>query len=695
MATYEYDEAGVMAAYFLITFLALVLVPLTISSLSKSSGKKVSDGCQCSPCVAQRKTISKLEGGSIFNPNLTRRTYFLVGGWSLFAFVCYRVSLLKVENKIYNPFEILGISSSTEEKDIKSHFKKLSKMYHPDKVKTTANLTIEAIQDRFVQLTKAYKSLTDVRIKENWIKYNHPDGPQSTTMGIALPKWIIEGKNRIWVLAAYGLVFGGALPALVGRWWFGNRQKTKDGINAQSAAAFFKSIKEESTIEECIGALGKAYQWELAAGKSKAGPELAQLEKTIEEKQGAKWTEVRKLTQDHNGELHESRKTALVLLYAHLLRLEVKDSGLKKKQTEVLLQTPLLLSALLNVSVARTWLLPTLAIMRLYSFFAQALPLNASERLRFAQLPGIDSEDISEVAPKAKDLTDVLRSLEAKDDPRAADVKKALEKWGRVDIVDASFKGVSLVYLMQNSLIPTRSVVIGERIVTPSSIIYLLVKLRISPPGAGSEVKEEELTVDEKKKAVQVEEEIDEKFLASRLDAEELPASVQSQASAATAHAPFWPGTRKPSWWIVLADDKSNRVVVPPIKITDVPYSRPAEDRDYRAYKIQFQGPPNTGLFTWKVYVVSDTFVGEEVVRDISVRLASFLLKIEDPPAVDGQPSEDEISEPDEDTIAGQMAAMRGGKTKKREIGGAEEDSDEESSTDDDKEVSDSDSDSD
>jgi hypothetical protein len=58
-------------------------------------------------------------------------------------------------------------------------------------------------------------SLTDEKIKENWIKYNHPDGPQTTTMGIALPKWIIEGKNNIWVLGAYGLVFGGALPALV------------------------------------------------------------------------------------------------------------------------------------------------------------------------------------------------------------------------------------------------------------------------------------------------------------------------------------------------------------------------------------------------------------------------------------------------------------------------------------------------
>lgn len=35
----------------------------------------------------------------------------MLGGWSLFAFVCYRVSLLKVESKIYNPFEILGIKS--------------------------------------------------------------------------------------------------------------------------------------------------------------------------------------------------------------------------------------------------------------------------------------------------------------------------------------------------------------------------------------------------------------------------------------------------------------------------------------------------------------------------------------------------------------------------------------------------------
>ena len=111
------------------------------------------------------------------------------------------------------------------------------------------------------------------------------------------------------------------------------------------------------------------------------------------------------------------------------------------EQKEVLLQTPLLLNALLNVSVARTWLLPTLTIMRLSAAFTQAIPPNASERSRLTQLPGISSEDVEAVAPKAKDMSDVLHSLEEKDDPRSIDVKKTLEKWGRAEIVEAVFKG--------------------------------------------------------------------------------------------------------------------------------------------------------------------------------------------------------------------------------------------------------------
>ncbi len=37
MATYNYDESGQMAAYFVITFLALILIPLSLSTLPSRS----------------------------------------------------------------------------------------------------------------------------------------------------------------------------------------------------------------------------------------------------------------------------------------------------------------------------------------------------------------------------------------------------------------------------------------------------------------------------------------------------------------------------------------------------------------------------------------------------------------------------------------------------------------------------------
>ena len=67
--------------------------------------------------------------------------------------------------------------------------------------------------------------------------------------------------------------------------------------------------------------------------KTQSKAELDGLETVVKGQLGAKWTEVRKLAQNYDGELHESRRKALVLLYAHLLRLEVKDAGLKKRMT--------------------------------------------------------------------------------------------------------------------------------------------------------------------------------------------------------------------------------------------------------------------------------------------------------------------------------------------------------------------------
>ncbi len=82
---------------------------------------------------------------------------------------------------------------------------------------------------------------------------------------------------------------------------------------------------------------------------------------------------------------------------------------------------------------------------------------------------------------------------------------------------------------------------------------------------------------------------------------------------------------------------------------------------------------------------MSDTFVGPESEGSVPVTLEVVERKADE---VDG---EDEISEPEEDSLAGQMAMMKGQRVKKIQ----EEESDDESGTDDDDDGNDSSSDSD
>jgi len=643
MANYSYDEAGNMAAYFLLTFLSIILIPLSISSIP-SRKQPVASGCQCYQCVEQRENIRKRERGSVLIPKFRRKTVIVSVGWALAAFLVYKISTTEVETKVYDPFEILGLRSGVDLKAIKSHYKKLSRKFHPDKVRLGVNETIEAVEAKFVEITKAYKSLTDETIRKNWELYGHPDGRQEVSMGIALPKWIVESGNNIWVLGVYGLIFGGALPAMVGRWWFGNREKTKDGVNARSAATFFKSLTEESGIDDVVGSLGKTFEWERPSNKAvKRESELSELENKIKERLGNKWSELSKLAEVMPGE-YENRRRAFILLYAHLLRLPLSSSSLRKDQAALLLQTPTLLNSMLNISVTRNWLLPTLSVMRLYAYLAQALP-PGQDHLRLAQLPGISADESADLSPRVNAFEDLITSFEKRGDGRVTEIKKAVQKWGKVEIVDAAFK------------------VFGERYITPSAFISFVVKLRLNPP-TGEKLASEPDTVADRR----AEETREQEFLAAKGEAEALP---KNDLGNGWAHAPFWPINRKPGWWVVLSDVRTNKLVVPPMKVTDIPVGQ-----DYRLYKLQFQGPPQTGSFHWRVHVVSDTFVGEEVSRDI-------MWRIDDPSVlnIEEQDDEDDISEPEEDSLAGQMALMRGGSVKKHQ----DDESDDESSTDDDR----------
>jgi len=106
------------------------------------------------------------------------------------------------------------------------------------------------------------RRLTDDEIRRNYQEYGHPDGKQEYSVGIALPKWIVESSNGYFVLAFYGLLFGVLLPAIVGRWWYGSRNLTKEGIETETAARYFRAVKENITEHDVVDILATSKEFE-------------------------------------------------------------------------------------------------------------------------------------------------------------------------------------------------------------------------------------------------------------------------------------------------------------------------------------------------------------------------------------------------------------------------------------------------
>nr|CAH7743594.1 unnamed protein product [Callosobruchus chinensis] len=229
---FQYDESGGTFFYFLLSFLALILIPATFYYWPKKKKKDPEeDGkeCTCPGCSRKREYMRRED------PWKQTRQFFvkvtIISGWLLLIFLAYKVSQFDYEMANFDPYEILGISTGSSQAEIKKAYRKLSLILHPDK--DTGN------EKEFMKLTKAYQALTDEEARKNWEKYGNPDGPGAMSFGIALPSWIVEKENSVWVLGLYALVFMVALPIVVGTWWYRSIKFTGDQVLLDTTQLYF------------------------------------------------------------------------------------------------------------------------------------------------------------------------------------------------------------------------------------------------------------------------------------------------------------------------------------------------------------------------------------------------------------------------------------------------------------------------
>lgn len=215
-----------LAPYTILIYHCLSL----IFSLSDPSKRK--EECECADCLKKNIILANAEPYRVVKSITIKLSIVL--GWALLLYLTYRVSQFDYEMASFDPFEILNVPPTATQAEIKKAYYKLSKVLHPDK--ETGD------EKSFMMLSKAYQALTDEVAKENYEKYGNPDGPGVMSFGIALPSWIVEKENSVWVLGLYGLVFMVAMPSAVGVWWYRSIRFSGDKVLLDTTQMYFYFI---------------------------------------------------------------------------------------------------------------------------------------------------------------------------------------------------------------------------------------------------------------------------------------------------------------------------------------------------------------------------------------------------------------------------------------------------------------------
>ena len=257
---FEYDETGSTFYYFMLAFMLLVFFPLTyiIWPFSKDPRtKRRTVLCSCYACDVKSQNLKAKRKNT---SSKVLKLIILLAGWGAIAYFGYKAATTENTYVEYNPFTILGIDPGATTREIRSAYKKLSLTHHPDK---------GGDEETFVKINKAYQSLTDEATRKNWEEYGSPDGPQAMQFGIALPSWIVEKNNSVWVLGLYVLVFMIVLPVVVGTWWYKSIKYSADDILLSTTQVFFSLFARNAlhNVSKCIMVLCSAFEFEKSQNK--------------------------------------------------------------------------------------------------------------------------------------------------------------------------------------------------------------------------------------------------------------------------------------------------------------------------------------------------------------------------------------------------------------------------------------------
>ncbi|KAG4946644.1 hypothetical protein JHK87_042651 [Glycine soja] len=422
------EENSALFPIFILTIMAIPIVPYTITKLCRAASKKSkSIHCHCSECSRSgkyHKSIFK----RISNVS-TCSNFTLLLLWVVMIVLVYYIKTMSREIEIFDPFNILGLEPGAAESEIKKKYRRLSIQYHPDK-----NPDPEAHKYFVEYIAKAYQALTDPIARENYEKYGHPDGRQGFQMGIALPQFLLNidgasgGILLLWIVGVCIL-----LPLVIAVVYLSRSSKyTGNYVMHQTLSTYYYLMKPSLAPSKVMDVFIKAAEYmEIPVRRTDDEPlqklfmlvrsELNLDLKNIKQEQAKFWKQ------------HPALVKTELLVQAQLTReLAALSPSLQSDFRRILETAPRLLEELIKMAViprnaqGHGWLRPAIGVVELSQCIVQAVPLSARKSTGgspegiapFLQLPHIsETIIIKKVARKVRTFQELhdMDSLERAD----------------------------------------------------------------------------------------------------------------------------------------------------------------------------------------------------------------------------------------------------------------------------------------
>lgn len=625
--SYDYDEGSETWPFFLLAVLCVILVPLTIKQAyeivaGKSEDEKNARQESVIDELADTYTSTEIKNfrsqfASKKSKLLAKRNVAIILGWTLVAFLVDKIgsndAIRDAATLLFDPYALLDVSASSTDREIRSAYRKLSVKFHPDKLSKDLSANERSIlEEQYVMITKAYKALTDEVTRENYLKYGHPDGPQATSHGIALPKFLVDSSASTLMVLAYIALLGFILPFFVSRWWSKTQSFTKKGIHVRSASYFSDRLFNFKPSQ--VVTMGLILNWISHAAEFQIlYPQL-------------------------------TPKDFETLLRDHINR---KHSGdLEEVKYRIVAKTHSLLFGLLDIATTFRNLDISLMTIDTFKSIVQATPLSPYSQI--LQLPNVDSERFT--SGSVDDIR-TLGKLFTYDDQK---IGKILGIDDEVKLQETLSVAVNIPHL---KLLRAEFVVPGENMVTPLSTPHISLKVLVRS------AKHKFFTPNK----------IPDSMCQEDQDFDSLRdpfASLSNQPALPYTFAPYFPAKRSGCWCALVVLQKDGKVIQTPMLVDRLSFANLSKDFDKRTIKdldeefkpeeweigtikIPFSqpAPDQKGDYYFRVIVKSTEYFGSDLdfTLAMTVREPSEAEKLETESGVAGQSDEDDDDDSDID----------------------------------------------